>query len=136
MRPILKNALGLGLIATVLYLLSQKKSKQQQHSGNKNASTNLNVDATTNANVNRSQQSPLVVDRLPLVEETTTIVPANEIVAMNYKGCQLNSVEKELYTNDAPLFREKAEPLVQLDVNAGQRRINYTFSKVSQNPHF
>ena len=129
MRPILKNALGLGLIATVLYLLYQRKSKQpHRQSGNNNASP-LNVDATTNANVNRSQQSPMVVDRLPLVEETTTIVPANEIVAMNYKGCQLNSVEKELYTNDAPLFREKAEPLVQLDVNAGQRRINYTFEK-------
>ena len=125
--------IGLALISTVIYLLYSKKSsqcQQQQHTQlNKNAQASyLNVDATTNAIVNRSQQSQGVVDRLPLVEENTSIVPANEIVAMNYKGCQLNN-ENELYTNDSPLFHEKAAPLVPLDVNAGQRRINYTFEK-------
>jgi hypothetical protein len=122
--------IGLALIATVIYLLYSSKGHQQQQQHTQ--LSYLNVDATTNAVVNRSQQSQGVVDRLPLVEENTSIVPANEIVAMNYKGCQLNN-ENELYTNDALLFHEKAAPLVPLDVNAGQRRINYTFEKVSQN---
>ena len=69
-----------------------------------------------------------MVDRVPLVVENPTIIPANEIVQRNYKDCNLNEeAEKEFYTKDAPLFAEKGPtPLVPFDLNDGtHRRVNF-----------
>jgi len=89
----------------------------------------LNADAITNNNAQRFQREQPVVDRLPLVEENTHILPANEIVPMNYKDCngKKGNVEKELYATDAPLFNEMGPiNLVPLDLNDGShRRINF-----------
>lgn len=137
MRDVLKNGLFILIIVLIIYgiyTLSQKKDikinkKNDQIAANPNAY--LNADPLTNANASRFQQSPHDVDRLPLVEENTTIVPANEIVPMHYKDCNQpilkDQVEKELYTPDAPLFREMGPiNLVQLDINdSTHRRINF-----------
>ena len=144
MRAILKNTLCIIIIAFIVYLiclmnkpkkmkpLSMQQAKQANIKANRQANPdNINASTLTNANVNRSQQSELVLDRPPLVEENAVIVPANEIIQMNYKDCNSHlykdKVEKELYTNDLPLFNEKGSAsLVALDVNAtGHRRINF-----------
>ena len=90
--------------------------------------TYLNADQAANAYSDRSQQGPFVVDRIPLVVENPTIIPANEIEQMNYKDCNsTDQVEKEFYTKDAPLFTEKGPtPLVPFDLNNGtHRRVNF-----------
>jgi len=95
--------------------------------------TYLNADQAANTNSDRSQEGPFVVDRIPLVVENPTIIPANEIVQMNYKDCNLTDCnlteqgEKEFYTKDAPLFAEKGSiPLVPFDLNDGtHRRVNF-----------
>ena len=92
-----------------------------------NANNMLNADTQTNGNVRRSQQNQPDVDRLPLVEENTTILPANEIVPLNFKDCN-SQLEKEFYTNDAALFQASHGPtnLVPLDLNdSNHRRINF-----------
>jgi len=92
-----------------------------------NANGMLNADAKTNANVRRTQQNPPDLDRLPLVEENTTILPANEIVPLNFKDCN-SQLEKEFYTQDAALFPAEHGPtnLVPLDINDSKhRRINF-----------
>jgi len=121
MRNSFKNTLYILLFALIIYLicaLSKPKQnmplimKPQQEAEtlntNANRNTYLNADMLTNANSQRSQKGQMSVDRLPLVEENTTIIPANEIIAMNYKDCNCEAnkdkIEKELYTSDAPLF--------------------------------
>jgi hypothetical protein len=114
-------------------ILKGQKQKQKwstmQLNANANSNPNayLNADASTNANANRFQKNQLVVDRLPLVEENTSIVPANEIMQMNYKDCTYkDQVEKELYTNDSPLFTNAQVTAVPLDLNdSTHRRINF-----------
>jgi hypothetical protein len=116
-----------------LYAKKFNNAAKLNANANANLNASLNADLYTNANALRSQQSELGVDRLPLVEENTVIIPANEIVPMNYKDCHYkeqeykDEVEKELYTSDAPLFSEMGPiNLVPLDVNAtGHRRINF-----------
>jgi hypothetical protein len=126
MRNALKNTLCILIFATIIYLLylvfKPKKNIYKKIKANPNAYVNANL--LTNTNAHRFQQNELVLDRLPLVEENPSIIPANEIVQMNYKDC--NKEEKELYTEDAPLFTEKHTSIVSLDVNdSTHRRINF-----------
>ena len=75
------------------------------------------------------------LDRQRLERENLTLLPANEIIQSSYKdwnvgnsgnsGTNKNNVEKELYSSDAPLFTNRANKLVPLDVNGGQRRVNF-----------
>ena len=88
----------------------------------------INADVNMNRYAQRNQQHLLDVDRLPLVEENSHIIPANEIIQMNYKDCtDKDIVEKELYTPDAPLFTEKGPThLVPMDINdSSHRRVNF-----------
>lgn len=98
--------------------------KNNNDSDDLNANSSyLNADIMSNINAQEDD-----FDRLPLVEESTHILPANEIVPMNYKDCQCkDQVEKELYTTDAPLFTEKGPTtLVPLDLNdSTHRRVNF-----------
>jgi hypothetical protein len=143
MRAIWRNIFCIFIFVLVIYLIQQltqsKEDKpfpmQKQNNLNANAMANqnafLNADALTNANANRSQHELALVDRLPLVVEDTVIRPANEIAQMNYKDCNSvvykDAVEKELYTTDLPLFKEKGPVhLVPLDINDSQhRRVNF-----------
>jgi len=69
------------------------------------------------------------LDRQRLERENLILLPANEIIQSSYKdwnvGNSKNNVEKELYSSDAPLFTNRANKLVPLDVNGGQRRVNF-----------
>jgi hypothetical protein len=138
MRAILKHTLCIVIFATIVYLicqllkpkkmkpLSQKKPSEQINIHDDNAF--LNADEFTNDNASRSQHELPLIDRMPLVEENTLIRPANEIAQMNFKDCNYkDEVEKELYTNDAPLFNEKGPTnLVPLDINDSTlRRVNF-----------
>jgi hypothetical protein len=80
---------------------------------------------------------PNIVDRVPLVREDTSILPANEVYKNTYKDWakeedklysndKLNSNDK-LYSNDAPLFPagDKPAALVAPNVNSPQRRVNF-----------
>ena len=142
MRAAFKNTLCILIIGLVIYLICLlMKPKQMKPLYMKNAensaklvnNTYLNADQAANANSHRSQEGPFVVDRIPLVVENPTIIPANEIVQMNYKDCNLtdcnltDQVEKEFYTKDAPLFAEKGPTtLVPFDLNDGtHRRVNF-----------
>jgi hypothetical protein len=142
MRAVFKNTLCILIIGLVIYLICLlMKPKQMkplymnkpENSAKLNANIYLNADQATNANSHRSQQGPFVLDRIPLVEENPLIIPANEIVQMNYKDCNLSDnnlkdpVEKEFYTKDAPLFAEKGPTtLVPFDLNDGtHRRVNF-----------
>jgi len=146
MRNSFKNTLYILLFALIIYLicaLSKPKQnmplimKPQQEAETLNANANanrnayLNADMLTNANAQRSQKGQMSVDRLPLVEENTTIIPANEIIAMNYKECNCevykDKIEKEIYTADAPLFSETGpRDLVPIDLNdSTHRRVNF-----------
>jgi len=73
------------------------------------------------------------LDRMPLDDETISLLPANESIANNYKdwyGTNAigsgTSVDKELYAKGTPLFSQtdKVE-LIPLDVNSEKRRINF-----------
>jgi len=142
MRAVFKNTLCILIIGLVIYLICLlMKPKQIKPLYMKNAenrtklvnNTYLNADQAANTNSDRSQEGPFVVDRIPLVVENPTIIPANEIVQMNYKDCNLTDCnlteqgEKEFYTKDAPLFAEKGSiPLVPFDLNDGtHRRVNF-----------
>jgi len=116
MRNIVKNTVCILILVVVIYLMYQmiKPTQIKPLPMNKIIET-------------RSQESqPIVLDRLPLVEETSTIIPANEIIQINYKDCN-SQLDKEFYTNDSPLFAEIGPVnLVPLDVNdSGHRRINF-----------
>lgn len=145
MRDLTSNIICLLIVVVVFYFIynqsnSGKKmqmNKQRRSAAqlNANALRNpnayMNADVNTNANMQRNQKNQLDVDRLPLVEENTHIIPANEIIQMNYKDCNRNEfkdkVEKELYTADAPLFNDKvSSDLVPLDINdSTHRRVNF-----------
>jgi hypothetical protein len=75
------------------------------------------------------------LDRAPLDDESLTLLPANEMIASNYKDWYVGAVganevgagaavDKELYAKGKPLFKP-ATPLVPLDVNDTKRRINF-----------
>jgi hypothetical protein len=137
MRAAFNNTLCILIIGLFIYLICRlMKPKQIKPLYMKNAensaklinNTYLNADQAANAYSDRSQQGPFVVDRIPLVVENPTIIPANEIEQMNYKDCNsTDQVEKEFYTKDAPLFTEKGPtPLVPFDLNNGtHRRVNF-----------
>ena len=74
------------------------------------------------------------LDRMPLDDETISLLPANESIANNYKdwygGNIISgsgaSVDKELYAKGNPLFSQTGKvDLVPLDVNSEKRRINF-----------
>ena len=144
MRANWKNTLCILIFVVVIYLIYQltqpkkikpfpmsKMNANACASANANHNAFLNADALTNENANRSQHQLALVDRLPLVEEDVLIRPANEIAQMNYKDCNSvvykDQVEKELYTTDSPLFKEKGPVnLVPLDINdSTHRRVNF-----------
>lgn len=114
-----------------LYMKKKMDSAKLNANANANLNAYLNSDLNTNSNAQRFQKDQLVVDRLPLVEENTFILPANEIVQMNYKDVNehlyKDKIEKELYTPDKPLFDQKGKvDLVPLDINdSSHRRINF-----------
>jgi hypothetical protein len=87
----------------------------------------INADANMNTYAQRTQHNTLDVDRLPLVEENSHIIPANEMIQMNYKDCNSqDQTEKELYTTDAPLFEKGASKIVPMDINdSSHRRVNF-----------
>lgn len=139
MKNVYKNSVCLLVIlfaGYLIYLLTQPKNMiplnmnangMLNFKGIVNANGMLNADAQTNTNVRRSQQNQPDVDRLPLVEENTTILPANEIVPLSFKNLT-SQLEKEFYTDDSPLFQTNPGPtnLVPLDINdPTHRRINF-----------
>ena len=71
------------------------------------------------------------LDRMPLDNETISLLPANESIANNYKdwygGNDSNvGIDKELYAKGNPLFSQTGKmDLVPLDVNSEKRRINF-----------
>ena len=69
------------------------------------------------------------LDRQRLERENLTLLPANEIIQTSYKDWNVGNngtiIEKELYSSDAPLFKQAGAALVPLDVNGGQRRVNF-----------
>ena len=68
------------------------------------------------------------IDRQSLVKESTELVPANEVIQMNYKGLDgsVADLDKELFANDAPLFQLSGPVnLIPLDVNVEHRRVNF-----------
>ena len=87
----------------------------------------MNADANMNEYAQRNQQNPLDVDRLPLVEENSHIIPANEIIQMNYKSCNSqDQTDKELYTTDALLFEKGQSKIVPIDINdSSHKRVNF-----------
>jgi hypothetical protein len=116
MRNIFKNTLCLLILATVVHLIYQMTKSQPIKPLEMKKQKIIET---------RFQQNQPVVDRLPLVEENSTIIPANEIIQMNYKDCN-SQLDKELYTNDSPLFAPGSTNLVPLDVNdSAHRRINF-----------
>ena len=139
MRDIKTKMACLLIVVVVFYFISSKTDKKMEMSKqrrsaaelNANALRNpnayMNADANTNTYAQRNQNNQLDVDRLPLVEENTHIIPANEILQMNYKDCTFkDKVEKELYTPDAPLFDKRSSELVPMDVNdSTHRRVNF-----------
>jgi hypothetical protein len=146
MRIVFKNTVCTLILVIVIYLtyqLMKPKPIKSLHMKNLNrqreiAARNANALENNNAYINASemtndyasrfQENQPVVDRLPLVEETTSILPANEIQQMNYKDCQYkDELEKELYTNDAPLFNENAPAnITPPDINdSSHRRVNF-----------
>ena len=72
------------------------------------------------------------LDRQPLDDESLSLLPANEMIAYNYKDWNVgnatggNAVEKELYAKGKPLFMQNGTlNIVPLDVNGEKRRINF-----------
>jgi hypothetical protein len=114
-----------------LFMQKQINSKQLNADANANNNAYINANPLGNETITRFQQNQPVVDRLPLVEENTLIIPANEIVQMNYKDCNSSvykdHVEQELYTTDLPLFTQHGPVnLVPLDINdSTHRRVNF-----------
>ena len=144
MRTVFKNTLCLLMAVLAIYLISQliqpkkniymKTQTPLVSAKELNANASMNPNAYINANpatMGKAQSGPFIVDRLPLVEENPVIVPANEIVQMNYKDYNeqvyKDQTEKELYTKDAPLFGEKGPThLVPFDLNNDvHRRVNF-----------
>lgn len=115
------------LVIYLIYVLSQPKKMKPLAMQKYHALEEVNNNNTTlafNNSTSRSQQNQPDVDRLPLVEENSVIVPANEIIQMSYQDCTMN---KDLYTKDAPLFSTDALPPIEpLDINdSTHRRVNF-----------
>ena len=70
----------------------------------------------------------LLENIIPLSTDADPILPANEMNLTNYKDLENINAEKEVYTNDVPLFitndgnNKKVNPL---DVNSEHRRVNF-----------
>ena len=81
------------------------------------------------ADINYSITAFPDLDRKRLERENLTLLPANEIIQTSYKDWNVGNsgtiIEKELYSSDAPLFKQAGGALVPLDVNGGQRRVNF-----------
>ena len=142
MRDLKTKMICLSIVVVVFYFIYNQPKTNKKMEMNKrirsaaelnanalrNPNAYINADVNTNTYAQRNQNNQLDVDRLPLVEENTHIIPANEIIQMNYKDCTFkDKVEKELYTPDAPLFTDKSSAdLVPLDVNdSSHKRVNF-----------
>ena len=133
MQAVFKNAICIVILAIIIYLFyvmfNPPKIKPLYMKKNATVTSNPNIYINADINENCFGENEPILDRLPLVEENTHIIPANEIVTMNYKDCNAlkDSVEKELYTSDLPLFREMGPTnLVPLNVNdTTHRRVNF-----------
>ena len=141
MRDLKTKMICLSIVVVIFYFIySQPKTDNKMEMNKRlrsaaelnaialrNPNAFINADMTTgmNAKVQRSQKSQLDVDRLPLVEETSHIIPANEVLQTNYKDCN-SKLEKELYTEDAPLFNKESSNIVPPDINdSTHRRVNF-----------
>ena len=65
---------------------------------------------------------------IPLSSDADVLLPANELKLMNYKDLENINSEKEVYTNDVPLFISndcKNKKVVPIDLNSQHRRINF-----------
>ena len=138
-KNLIKYTICIIILAIVIYLIcamSKPKAVNKPYytntpEMNANANAYLNADANTNSNAQRFQKDELVLDRSALVVENTFILPANEVVQMNYKDVNdhpyKEQIEKELYTSDEPLFDQKSNvDLVPLDINnSSHRRVNF-----------
>jgi len=141
MRDLKTKMICLSIVVVVFYFIYNQPKTNKKMEMNKrirsaaelnanalrNPNAYINADVNTNTYAQRNQNNQLDVDRLPLVEENTHIIPANEIIQMNYKDCTFkDKVEKELYTPDAPLFDKRSSELVPMDVNdSTHRRVNF-----------
>jgi hypothetical protein len=66
------------------------------------------------------------IDRQPIVRETPELLPANEIINMNFKAVGETGLDKEFYSSDAPLFNLSGPVnLTPLDINGPTRRVNF-----------
>lgn len=73
------------------------------------------------------------LDRAPLDDESISLLPANEMIADNYKDWYGTggvgtgeSVDKELYAKGKPLFNQTGKhEVIPLDVNGEKRRVNF-----------
>ena len=139
MRDLKTKIICLSIVVVIFYFISRKTNQKMEMNKKitsadelnaialRNPNAYINADMTTgmNANANRSQKAQLDVDRLPLVEENSHIIPANEILQTNYKDCN-SKTEKELYTADAPLFNKETSNIVPPDINdSTHRRVNF-----------
>jgi hypothetical protein len=138
-KNFIKYTVCIIILAIVIYLscaLSKPKAVNKPYymntaEMNANANAYLNADANTNTNAQRFQKDELVLDRSALVVENTFIIPANELVQMNFKDVNdhpyKEHIEKELYTPDKPLFDQTGKvDLVPLDINdSSHRRVNF-----------
>jgi hypothetical protein len=141
MRDLKTKIICLSIVAVIFYFIySQPKTNKKMEMNKRlksaaelnaiaqrNPNAYINADMTTgmNVNANRSQKAQLDVDRLPLVEENSHIIPANEILQTNYKDCN-SKLDKEFYTADAPLFNKESRNIVPPDINdSTHRRVNF-----------
>jgi len=65
---------------------------------------------------------------IPLSSDSDDLLPANELKLMNYKDLENINSEKEVYTNDVPLFISndcRNKKVVPIDLNSQHRRINF-----------
>jgi hypothetical protein len=127
MRDIQTKMFCLLIVIVVFYFIYNQSKTNKKINKEIISAAQLNAQSNPNANAQRYQRNQLDVDRLPLVEENTHIIPANEIMQMNYMDFSYkDQVEKELYTPDAPLFAKGPTNLVPLDVNdSTHRRVNF-----------
>jgi hypothetical protein len=67
------------------------------------------------------------LDRMYIEREIPSLLPANEEILTSYKDWTINgeSVDKELYAKDSPLFNKERVSLTPPDINGNQRRVNF-----------
>ena len=123
------------IILYLMYTLTQPKEvkpvymRDFNYINNDDASSSVDVERELNVNAARSQESGLILDRQPMIEENPTIIPANEVLQATFKDFNKefakDQVKKELYADDAELFNGEPAKIVPIDINSTHRRINF-----------